>query len=65
MHLDDGEGAKTIVKTPDGADLEAADPELAQRLGEGVRVIKQYGGTFDIFPLFLLTGPSVEGLSGP
>ena len=54
-----------MVKTPDGADLEAADPELAQRLGEGVRVIKQYGGTFDIFPLFLLTGPSVEGLSGP
>jgi uncharacterized protein YcbX len=58
------EGSKTMVKTPDGADLEVADPELARRLGEGVRVIKQYGGVFDTFPLSLLTIQSVQGLSG-
>ena len=40
-----------MVRTPDGADLEVANPELARRLGEGVRVIKQYGGVFDTFPL--------------
>ena len=40
------------------------DPELARGLGEGVRVIKQYGGVFDTFPLSLLTIQSVEGLSG-
>ena len=60
----DVEGSKTMVKTPDGADLEVADPELARRLGEGVRVIKQYGGVFDTFPLSVLTIQSVEGLSG-
>jgi uncharacterized protein YcbX len=58
------EGSKAVVKTPDGAELEVADPELARRLGEGVRVIKQNGGVFDTFPLSLLTIQSVEGLSG-
>jgi len=60
---DDVEGSKTMVKIPDGADLEVADPELARHLGEGVRVIKQYGGVFDTFPLSMLTIQSVEGLS--
>jgi uncharacterized protein YcbX len=60
----DVEGSKTLVKTPDDAELEVADPELARRLGEGVRVIKQYGGVFDTFPISLLTTQSVEGLSG-
>jgi uncharacterized protein YcbX len=61
---DDVEGSKTMVKTPDGAELDVADPELARRLGEGVRVIKQYDGVFDTFPLSMLTIQSVEGLSG-
>jgi uncharacterized protein YcbX len=60
----DVEGSKTMVRTPDGADLEVADPELARRLGDGVRVIKQYSGVFDTFPLSLLTIQSLEGLSG-
>ena len=60
----DVEGSKTMVKTPDGDNLEVVDPELARGLGEGVRVIKQYGGVFDTFPLSLLTIQSVEGLSG-
>ncbi|MEO8025699.1 MAG: MOSC domain-containing protein [Bryobacteraceae bacterium] len=63
VNPDDVEGSKTMVKTPDGVELDVADPELANRLGEGVRVIKQYGGVFDTFPLSLLTVQSVEGLS--
>lgn len=64
LDANDVEGSKTMVRTPDGADLEVTDPELARRLGEGVRVIKQYGGVFDTFPLSLLTLQSVEGLAG-
>ncbi len=60
----DVERSKTMIRTPDGADLEVADPELARRLGEGVRVIKQNGGVFDTFALSLLTIQSVQGLSG-
>lgn len=59
----DVESSKTIVRTPDDAELEVADPELARRLGDSVRVIKQYGGVFDTFPLSVLTVQSVEGLS--
>jgi uncharacterized protein YcbX len=57
------EASKTMVKTPDDAEFEVADPELARHLGEGVRVIKQYGGVFDTFPLSVLTVQSVAGLS--
>lgn len=64
LDLTNVEASKVIVKTPDGDDLEVVDPELARRLGEGVRVIKQNGGVFDTFPLSLLTIQSVEGLSG-
>lgn len=58
------ESSKTMVRTPEGDDLEVVDPELARRLGEGVRVIKQYGGVFDTFPLSLLTVQSVDSLAG-
>jgi len=59
----DVEGSKTLVRTPDGNEFEVADPELAQRLGEGVRVIKQYSGVFDTFPISLLSIQSVGSLS--
>jgi uncharacterized protein YcbX len=59
----DVERSKTFVTTPDGTEFDVADPELARQLGEGVRVIQQYGGVFDTFPLSLLTMQSVEGLS--
>jgi uncharacterized protein YcbX len=60
---DDVESSKTIVRTPDGSDFDVADPELAGQLGEGVRVIKQYGGVFDTFPLSVLTTQSVSSLA--
>ncbi len=59
----DVESSKTMVRTPDGLELEVTDPALARRLGEGIRVIKVYSGVFDTFPLSLLTVQSVEGLS--
>ncbi len=59
----DVESSKTMVRTPDGSEWEVTDPELAQRLGEGVRVIKVGSGIFDIFPLSLLSIQSVAGLS--
>ncbi|MBL8176800.1 MAG: MOSC domain-containing protein [Bryobacterales bacterium] len=63
LNLDDVESSTTVVHTPAGDDLEVTDPALAQRLGEGVRVIKQYGGIFDTFPISILTTQSVAGLS--
>jgi len=59
----DVEGSKTVVRTPDGAEFDVADAELARHLGEGVRVIKQHGGIFDTFPISILTVQSVRGLS--
>jgi len=59
----DVESSKTMVRTPEGDELEVTDPELIRRLGDGVRVMKQYRGVFDTFPLSFLTVQSVEGLS--
>ncbi len=57
------ESSQTMVRTPDGLELEVTDPVLARHLGEGIRVLKVYSGIFDTFPLSLLTVQSVEGLS--
>ena len=57
------EASKTIVRTPDGSELEVANPALATQFGEGVRVMKQNSGVFDVMPLSLLTVQSVEELS--
>lgn len=60
---EDVEGSKTLVHTPGGREFEVTDPELARELGEGVRVMKQYSGVFDTFPLSLLSVQSVDGLA--
>lgn len=60
---DDVEGSKILVRTPGGRELEVTDPELALELGDGVRVMKQYSGVFDTFPLSLLSVQSVDGLA--
>jgi len=52
----------TLVRTPSGGELDAADPALAAELGPGVRVIKQDRGVFDTMPLSLLTTQAVAGL---
>jgi uncharacterized protein YcbX len=52
----------TLVRTPSGAELDVADPALADELGPGVRVIRQNRGVFDTMPLSLLTTQSLAGL---
>lgn len=59
----DVESSAVLVRAPDGSEYDVADPELAAQLGNGVRVMKQYSGIFDTFPLSLLTVQSVDGLS--
>jgi uncharacterized protein YcbX len=52
----------TIVRTPSGEERDVVDPGLAEELGDGVRVIKQNRGVFDIAPLSLITTRSIAGL---
>jgi len=59
----DPEESSAVVRTPDGDELDVADPALAARLGEGVRVMRQNRGIPDIAPLSLLTTSTIEGLS--
>jgi uncharacterized protein len=56
------DGSPTLVRTPSGAELDVADPDLAAELGPGVRVIKQHRGVFDTMPLSLLSTQTVAGL---
>ena len=56
--------SQTIVRTPEGEEIEVADPALAARLGDGVRVIKQNRGIPDIAPLSLLSTAAIVGLAG-
>jgi uncharacterized protein len=56
------EASQTIVRTPDGRELDVVDPALAEELGPGVRVIKQSRGVFDVMPLSLLTTQSIGAL---
>jgi MOSC domain-containing protein len=54
--------SRTIVRTPSGDEQDVVDPALAEELGDGVRVIKQNRGVFDIAPLSLITTRSIAGL---
>ncbi|HEX3688123.1 MAG TPA: MOSC N-terminal beta barrel domain-containing protein [Solirubrobacteraceae bacterium] len=51
-----------LVRTPEDAEYEVTDPALAERLGEGVRVIKQDRGVFDSLPLSLITTSTLSGI---
>ena len=55
------DASRTLVRTPSGRELDAADPALAAELGPGVRVIKQNRGVFDTMPLSLLTTQTLDG----
>jgi len=50
------------VHTPSGSEHDVLDPELANDLGHGARVIKQDRGVFDTFPISLISTQTVEGL---
>jgi uncharacterized protein YcbX len=56
------DGPSVLVRTPEGRDLDVADPALAAELGPGVRVMKLDRGAFDALPLSLLTVQSVAAI---
>jgi uncharacterized protein YcbX len=55
--------SRTTVLTPDGEDIDVADPRLAAVLGDGVRVIKQNRGVFDIATVSLVSAATVRAIS--
>lgn len=54
--------SETVVTTPDLEELDVADPVLAARLGDGVRLVKQNRGVFDIAPLSLISTQSITAI---
>ena len=57
------DASRTRVRTPTGAELDVTDPALAQELyPEGARVLRQDRGSFDAFPLSLITTRTIERL---
>jgi uncharacterized protein len=52
----------TMVRTPNGEELDVTDPALAAELGQGVTLIKQNRGVFDAAPLSLITTQTVTGI---
>jgi uncharacterized protein len=54
--------SRTLVRTPDGRELDVTDGALAEELAAGARVIKQNRGVFDTSPLSLTTTQSVAGV---
>ena len=52
----------TLVTTPAGRELDVTDPALAEELGDGVRLIRQYRGIFDAMPLSLIGTPSLGAI---
>jgi uncharacterized protein YcbX len=51
-----------LVRTPDGDELDVADPALTAGFGDGVGVIKQNRGVFDTMPLSLLSTQTLTAL---
>jgi uncharacterized protein YcbX len=54
--------SRTLVRTPDGRELDVTEPALAAELASGARVIKQNRGVFDTSPLSLTTSQSVRAI---
>jgi hypothetical protein len=54
--------SSTIVTTPAGVEFDVADPVLAEDLFPRVQAIKQNRGTFDTFPLSLITTQTIDRL---
>ena len=55
--------SRTIVETPGSAEFDVVDPKLAAALGDGVRVIKQNRGVFDIASVSLISAATVRAIS--
>jgi uncharacterized protein len=54
----------TVVRAPSGITFDAADPALAEQLWpDGARAMRQDRGTFDTFPLSVITSQTIGRLS--
>ena len=53
----------TILTTPNGIDLEVADPALAEELGHQSHVIRQSRGVFDTFPLSIISSGTIDAIA--
>lgn len=58
----DPDKTMTLVRTPDGDELEVVDPALANELGHDSYVIRQSRGIFDTMPLSLITTQTIAAL---
>ncbi|HEY0242138.1 MAG TPA: MOSC N-terminal beta barrel domain-containing protein, partial [Gemmatimonadaceae bacterium] len=58
----DPDKTMTLVRTPDGDELEVVDPALANQLGHDSQVIRQSRGIFDTMPLSLITTQTIAAL---
>jgi uncharacterized protein YcbX len=57
------DSSPTVVQTPSGVEYDVTDPALADELWtDGARVIRQSRGTFDTFPLSLITTQTIARL---
>jgi uncharacterized protein YcbX len=56
------DACSALVRTPEGEEIDVADPALLERLGGGVRVMKQNRGIPDIAPLSLMTTATIAGI---
>ena len=58
----DPEKSATVVRTPDGDELDVVDPALALELGHESHVIRQGRGIFDTMPLSLISTQTITAL---
>jgi len=56
------DSSAVVVETPAGDRLDVRSPALAAELGDGAWAMKVHRGTFDTFPLSLITTRTVHGL---
>jgi uncharacterized protein len=54
--------SRTRILTPAGNTFDITDPVLAAELGEGLRVLKQDRGIYDVLPLSLITTQTVAAI---
>ena len=53
----------TLIRTPDGNEVDVADPTLAKQLGHDCTLIKQDRGVFDAMPLSLISTQTIASLA--
>jgi len=50
------------VRVESGKEIELLDPRFVRELGDNLRIMKLYRGTFDVMPLSLITTQTIAGI---